>query len=121
MTRLSLIRTTLTASAAAAALAGCTVGPDFKHPAAPGQTGYLAPADKSVAHDGPVAVAGTGPALRWWNAFGSPQLDALVDQAIAHNASLDAEQRDARRIARTTCGGARHAAAPGRCQCARRA
>jgi NodT family efflux transporter outer membrane factor (OMF) lipoprotein len=94
MTRLSLIRATLTASTAAALLAGCTVGPDFQHPAAPGQAGYLAPGDTSAArsapHGGPVAVAGTGPALRWWRAFGSPQLDALVDQAIAHNASLDA-------------------------------
>lgn len=90
MTRLSLIRATVTASGAAALLAGCTVGPDFQHPAVPGQTGYLAPADKSAAHSGPVAVTGAGPALRWWSAFGSPQLDTLVERAIAHNASLEA-------------------------------
>ena len=38
----------------------------------------------------PRVVFGDGPEQRWWTAFGSPQLDALVDQAIAHNRSLAA-------------------------------
>jgi len=84
-------RSRLTLLAGAAALAGCTVGPDFQRPAAPGDHAYLAPDEKqAVPGGGPIAVPGTGPSLRWWTAFGSPQLNALVDQAIARNASLEA-------------------------------
>ena len=71
-------------------LAGCTVGPDFQRPAAPGDTGYRAPDEIRPATGAPVVVTGDGPALRWWTAFGSPRLDALVDQAIAHNQTLAA-------------------------------
>ncbi|WP_254603224.1 efflux transporter outer membrane subunit [Sphingomonas bacterium] len=74
----------------AALLVGCTVGPDFRRPAAPGDTGYLAPAEIRYATGGPVAATGEGPTLRWWTAFGSPVLDALVDQAIARNRTLAA-------------------------------
>ena len=81
----------LFATSAAFALAGCTVGPDFVRPAAPSQTGYLAPGDHALGQmPGPVAVAGAGPERAWWTAFGSPALDALVTRAIAHNASLEA-------------------------------
>ncbi len=72
-------------------LAGCTVGPDFSSPAAPGDTAYVAPAEAEARiGGGPVAAPGRGPALRWWTAFGSPRLNDLVDKAIAHNASLEA-------------------------------
>ncbi len=74
----------------AALLAGCTVGPNFQRPAAPGDSGYLAPGEKRPMAGGPVATAGEGPTLRWWTAFGSPRLDALVDRAIAHNHTLAA-------------------------------
>lgn len=68
------------------ALAGCTVGPDFARPQAPAATGYQ-PAGEAPP---PRVVFGDGPEQRWWTAFGSPQLNALVDQAIAHNRSLAA-------------------------------
>ena len=68
-----------------ATLAGCTVGPDFRRPAAPTATAYLAPGEQPAA-----AQIGDGPAAGWWHAFGSPALDALVAQAIAHNQSLAA-------------------------------
>ncbi|EZP55796.1 efflux transporter outer membrane subunit [Sphingomonas sp. RIT328] len=71
---------------AAAALAGCTVGPDFARPQAPAASGYQ-PAGEAAP---PRVAFGDGPEQRWWTAFGSPQLDALVDQAIAHNRSLAA-------------------------------
>ena len=84
-------RSLLLAAGAAATLAGCTAGPDFARPAAPGGAGYVAAADPAPrATGGPAAVAGQGPPLAWWRAFGSPQLDALVDRAIARNASLEA-------------------------------
>jgi len=86
-----MTRSLLLAAGAAATLAGCTVGPDFAAPAASGQTGYVSPADPAPGGaGGPTALAGAGPQLAWWRAFGSPRLDAFVDQAIARNASLDA-------------------------------
>lgn len=77
--------------ATAATLAGCTVGPDFRRPMAPGQAGYVSTSDPvAPSQGGPVARAGAGPELRWWTAFRSPQLDAFVEKAIARNASLEA-------------------------------
>lgn len=74
-----------------AVLAGCTVGPDFKRPEAPTASGYVAAGDvKSTTSGAPVAVQGEGPGLRWWEAFGSPELNALVDRAMANNYSLAA-------------------------------
>lgn len=78
-------------AASAAALAGCTVGPDFVRPQPPAATAYLAPGEvRAAAAGSPAAQLGDGPAARWWTAFGSPQLDALVDRALANNQSLAA-------------------------------
>lgn len=75
----------------ASALAGCTVGPDFARPQAPAATAYLPPAERRAPLAGePVAAPGEGPPARWWTAFGSPELDALVDRALANNNSLAA-------------------------------
>jgi NodT family efflux transporter outer membrane factor (OMF) lipoprotein len=73
----------LTLLAAALAVGGCAVGPDYKRPApdlpvawkleAPWRTG--APAD----------AADKGP---WWKAFGDPQLDALEQRAMADSPTL---------------------------------
>ncbi|WP_375381778.1 efflux transporter outer membrane subunit [uncultured Sphingomonas sp.] len=86
----SSLRAALAAMLATSVLAGCTVGPNFRRPAPPGDAAYLAPGETRRPASGPLAVTGEGPALRWWTAFGSPELDALVDQAIARNASLEA-------------------------------
>ena len=69
--------------AAALAVAGCAVGPDYKRPAAdlpvtwkleaPWRTG--APADAADKGD-------------WWKAFGDPQLDALEQRAMADSPTL---------------------------------
>jgi outer membrane protein TolC len=65
-------------------LAACTAGPDFKAPAPPPpQAGYAADGDGR-------AALGEGPAQGWWKAFGSPAMDALVDQALARNHTLAA-------------------------------
>jgi NodT family efflux transporter outer membrane factor (OMF) lipoprotein len=73
----------LTLLAAALALAGCAVGPDYRRPAtdlpvawkleAPWRTG--APADAADKGD-------------WWKAFGDPQLDALQAQAMRDSPTL---------------------------------
>jgi NodT family efflux transporter outer membrane factor (OMF) lipoprotein len=65
-------------------LAGCkTVGPEFKAQELSSAAGY-------AAADGKSATLGEGPALRWWEAFGSAELDRLVDKAMANNRSLAA-------------------------------
>jgi NodT family efflux transporter outer membrane factor (OMF) lipoprotein len=72
-------------------LSGCTVGPNFKRPAAPSTATYLPAAEAGAAGaPGPQATTGAGPSARWWTAFGSPELDALVDRALANNHNLAA-------------------------------
>jgi NodT family efflux transporter outer membrane factor (OMF) lipoprotein len=75
---------------AATALAGCTVGPNFVRPKAPGTTAYLPDREQHLVKGASAITFGTGPGERWWTAFGSPELDALVDRAIANNHSLAA-------------------------------
>ena len=70
------------------ALAGCkAMGPDFARPADPASASYAA-TNKTVR--GPSAVFGVETPLRWWEALGSPDIDALVDRAMAGNKSLAA-------------------------------
>lgn len=74
--------------AAGGLLSACTVGPNFERPAAPAASAYV-PASEAGA-TGPRADVGAGPDARWWTAFGSADLDALVDRALANNQSLKA-------------------------------
>jgi NodT family efflux transporter outer membrane factor (OMF) lipoprotein len=76
---------------AATALSGCTVGPDFARPQAPADGAYGRTEDPvATPASAPAAALGEGPGARWWTAFGSPQLDALVDRAMANNRTLAA-------------------------------
>ncbi|RYD49365.1 MAG: TolC family protein, partial [Sphingomonadales bacterium] len=63
---------------AASALAGCTVGPDYRRPAATAAASrdWLEPA-------APGAVD-----LKWWQRFGDPTLTALVERTIANAPDL---------------------------------
>lgn len=65
-------------------LGACTAGPDFTAAAPPAaQAGY--------GSDGGARVRlGEAPAPQWWNAFGSAELDAVVERALTHNHSLSA-------------------------------
>lgn len=67
----------------ALAATGCAVGPDYARPAVP------APA--ALTRE-PLATAGTaGPVQRaWWKAFGSPELDALVQEALERSPTIEA-------------------------------
>lgn len=69
-------------------LAGCTMGPNFERPAAPTSGGYAEVAKPP--RKAPAAALGEGPAYGWWKAFGSAELNALVDRAMANNRSLEA-------------------------------
>jgi NodT family efflux transporter outer membrane factor (OMF) lipoprotein len=89
----------LTVLVAPLLLASCAVGPDFKRPAAPDVSDY-------TAHPIATTVTGAdvpgGEAQRftrggdipadWWTLFHSPALNALIEQALAHNADLKAAQ-----------------------------
>lgn len=55
-------------------LAGCTLSSDMTKP----------PAPIPVAYEGP-APAGPAVSPTWWRNFGSPELDRLMDQALANN------------------------------------
>ena len=80
----------LAASASALALAACAaVGPNFKAPEGP-----KGPAAASYAMAGDTVAPGVtlSPQVRtagpWWQAFGSPELDATIRQALSDSPSV---------------------------------
>ncbi len=96
-TRLPLRR--LLATVAVLGMAGCAVGPDFQRPAAP-TVGSLtaAPLPATTAS---ADVAGGQPQhfvpaadipAQWWTLFHSTELNALIEQSLAHNSDLKAAQ-----------------------------
>ena len=78
----------------AAALAACTVGPDFQRPDPPKTDQYVAPktTDDSNPADRQELLLGTNPATQWWHFFQSDALDQIVDRALANNRRLTAAQ-----------------------------
>jgi len=84
-------------AAAAALLASCAVGPDFRAPAAPDITRYtrepLALRTSSAAVSGGQAQRfdlGRDVPLQWWKTFKSPALDALIARALQANPTVQA-------------------------------
>ncbi len=79
----------------AAALGGCTVGPDYRRPAvdAPGRYNEAAPAGRTVAaavgggDAQQLAVGGDLPG-QWWTLFRSPELTGLVQTALRDSPSI---------------------------------
>src|ERR1700748_1066810 len=82
-----------TSAAAALLLSACQVGPDFHTPAPPSAAaGYVEgglPA--AIAPDQRLAAGADVPA-RWWEAYGSPELNALMDQAIKARPDIESAQ-----------------------------
>jgi NodT family efflux transporter outer membrane factor (OMF) lipoprotein len=90
-------------AAAALLLASCAVGPDFLHPAAPNEAGYtkepLAP--RTSSSDTPQGqpqrfAVGRDISAEWWTLFRSPALNALVQQSLNNNPSLQAAMANLR-------------------------
>lgn len=71
-----------------AALAGCTVGPDYKGPEA---AGAVAPPARFARADAAAQVAAPG-AADWWTGLGDPLLDDLERRALAANPNLGVAQ-----------------------------
>lgn len=97
-------------------LGGCAVGPDFERPAAPAVAGYgaaVTPTAGAAVPDGEVQrfLRGQQVAGRWWQAFGSAQIDALIGEAVAANPDLQAA-RASLRAAQATLAAQRGALLP---------
>src|SRR5262245_52326841 len=91
-----------------AVLGGCaTVGPDFARPEAPPVGGYAMAGDAAPA----LTLEPHAAPARWWTAFGSSQIDALVDEALANNQTLAAADAALLR-AQANADAARGAAGP---------
>jgi NodT family efflux transporter outer membrane factor (OMF) lipoprotein len=93
---------------AGAMLSGCAVGPNFHRPAAPQTDRYtVQPLAAPQAVDTPAAqptqpapdelaaqsfLPGQNPAADWWKGFGSSEVNALVDQALRANPTMQAAE-----------------------------
>ena len=80
-------------------LGGCAVGPDFHKPAPPSVDRYTPeplPAESVAAETTGGAmqrfVTGMDIPSQWWTLFGSPELNALVEQSLRANPNLQAAQ-----------------------------
>jgi NodT family efflux transporter outer membrane factor (OMF) lipoprotein len=81
----------------AAALAGCSVGPNFKTPEPPKVNGYLSEAlPEQSGADAQRYVAGMDIPGQWWTLFHSTALDELVKQSLEHNPTLQAAKASLR-------------------------
>jgi len=69
-------------AAAALALTGCMVGPNYRSPApeAPAQAPFLSAASPAFTQDQPPG--------RWWSLFADPTLDRLIEEALRNNTDL---------------------------------
>jgi NodT family efflux transporter outer membrane factor (OMF) lipoprotein len=78
----------------------CVVGPNFHTPAPPAVSAYTSrPLPQATAATPGVAggepqhfISGADIPAEWWTLFHSQQLNALIEQALAHNADLKAAE-----------------------------
>ena len=89
-------------------LAGCATGPQFKTPAPPTASGYTASALPAHTASSATALGGEqrfaeGGRIeeQWWQAFESPKLDALIEQALAASSTLEAAEATLRQARHT--------------------
>jgi outer membrane protein TolC len=96
-TRSTVLR--VVAASIIAALSGCAVGPNFKRPAAPTDSGYGSaaaqgeiPSSEATGGSAQRLVADMDIPAQWWTLFQSPKLDRLVEQALQANPNVTAAQ-----------------------------
>jgi NodT family efflux transporter outer membrane factor (OMF) lipoprotein len=94
MTRRRTFRAVLLLTPALAA--GCAVGPDFLRPGAPEVPRYTEAALERLPAAGNEVrqrlVAGAEVSGTWWKLFRSPELDRVLDLAVANSPTLEAQQ-----------------------------
>jgi NodT family efflux transporter outer membrane factor (OMF) lipoprotein len=108
----------LLALAAIVALAGCAVGPNYHRPAEPTTQSYTAQQQPTVlSSSSTVGGAATGdggtqtfvtgqePPAQWWHEFGSPDLDALVAEALHANPNVQAAEAALRQAQENVAAG----------------
>jgi NodT family efflux transporter outer membrane factor (OMF) lipoprotein len=76
------------AMALAVAAAGCVAIPPHESTALPAPDTYKLDRSVSVALSSPAFTRGAWPQPDWWRAFGDPQLDRLMDAALAGNPDI---------------------------------
>jgi len=81
------IKVSMTSSALALALAGCSVGPDYQAPHAQTPSTFSDVPQVQKKSTDSIALP-SEPNPLWWKAFNDPQLDSLIDRSIAGNLSL---------------------------------
>ncbi len=86
-------------AASLAGLVGCAVGPNFHKPAAPNDAGYTTQplTEATASSPGPGGdaqrfVTGQDTPYAWWEAFGSPAINSLVDKSFRANPTVKAAQ-----------------------------
>lgn len=73
------------------AYVGCTAGPDFQRPESPRSDRYLPERRHQMLDEGSEAnITDSAIPERWWEMFGSPELDSLVVEALQKSPTLDA-------------------------------
>ena len=70
-------------------LSACAVGPDFETPVPPDVERFT-PEKTASPGNGQRFAEGASVPARWWTAFGSTQLDALIQEALDRNPTLEA-------------------------------
>lgn len=84
MTRSNASRKGLAVLLSALLLAGCAVGPDYERPAF--DLSSVWPSDKTQSLETPALRKADTAGERWWSLYSDPLLDALIAEALEHNA-----------------------------------
>jgi NodT family efflux transporter outer membrane factor (OMF) lipoprotein len=103
-------RAVVLAGVAATLVASCAVGPNYKTPDPPRTPGFVPvgalPATTSSAPlpggNAQNFVAGLDIPGQWWTLFQSPELNALIERALANSPTLEAAQAALRQANETT-------------------
>ena len=71
-------------------LGGCAVGPDYEPPQTTLAAGFAEPGYSTTRPTTVPSqtVGGTSPIVQWWTTFHDPQLNKLIDRAVASNLDL---------------------------------
>lgn len=86
-----MTRKPIAAAALLVLLAGCAVGPDHQRPQLPGATGYHPGASPEIAIVADQRIVpGRDIQADWWTLFGSRELDALIEKALAAHPTIEA-------------------------------